>query len=149
MSGDRLCVSFGAESLQRVQVVLALFFKAGLLSLHFSLRGALFAEPLFLFAVAFLLFGLFLAIVRGQLKLFDAETVVGRGNLDVHGATQPFDRRDNLAEAFGRCAEFVGFEAADEVVGLGVVGAEHQFREVAHHFPAFGQGAVDSPVGVA
>ncbi len=51
----------------------------------------------------------------------------------------------HLVEPVDGRVELVGLQAADQVVGLGVVGAQHQLREVAQHLVALRLGAVDCP----
>jgi hypothetical protein len=119
--------------------VLLLLFEPGALALHFLLGFALLAELLLFFPFELLLLGQLLAVVAGEGQLVFAQLVVGAGDVDVHRLTEAGDRRRDLAEAFLRRVEFVWLQSADEVVGLGVVGAQHQLREVADHFAALRQ----------
>ena len=68
-----------------------------------------------------------LEVVGGQLELADAQRVVPVGDPDVHHLAQPGDRAGDLRRAASIAeAERVRLEGADQIVGLGVVGAQHR-----------------------
>lgn len=115
--------------------------------------GLFFAEP-FLLALVFVAGDLFLAqpgplfplpvfllgdlgqVVGGQVEFFNAQPVIGVGDHDVHRAAQPGDRLPCLDQPGDRGVQGVGLHRPDRVVGLVVVGAQHQLGELADHLGA-------------
>ncbi len=118
-----------------------------LLGLELAPRLLLLALALALLAQLLLLLLDLGQVVRGELELVDAPLVVDVGDADVHGGAEAGDRLARLGQPGDGRGELVRAQRAHEVVGLGVVGAQHQLGEVADHLGALLGGVVHGPVG--
>jgi hypothetical protein len=104
--------------------VLALLLETSLLALHLLLGTSFLTKPLALFAFVLLLLGHLVHVVGGQFQLQDSQRVIVGSDADVHRAAELLDRRRDLRQPVDGGVELVGLEPPDDVVGLGVVGAE-------------------------
>nr|WP_240157374.1 hypothetical protein [Pseudonocardia broussonetiae] len=122
----------------------------------------LLALPLELAAGAFLLAGGFLLgadalafgldhgeVVGGQLDLHRPQRVVAPADGDGHGGAELGDGALGLVQALADAGQGVRADGAHAVVGLGVVGAQHERGEVLDHLRALLAGPVDLPVDAA
>ena len=117
-----------------------------LLPLVFAAGDLLLAEPGAFFSFAFFLLGDLGQVVGGQLQLFDPQPVVGVGDHDVHRAAQPGDGLPGLLQPGDRGVQGVGLHRGHRVLGLFVVGTQHQLGELPDHLGALRRRPVDRPV---
>ena len=96
--------------------------------------------------LALLLLGHLGQVVGRQLKLGDPQNVVGLIHGDAHRLAELGDRLLGLGQPGHRGGQGVGLHRTHRVVGLVVIGTEHQLGELPHHTSSLFRRPVDGPV---